>query len=116
MVKKRECYSCKKIIKNKDKQVELSTFKNGKNIQRVNWHFQCWYDYFNSKVMEKAKNQVQNVQQQAVKIFDSPMMQHLLQQVQGSEVAIKMLKTPLTDKGFKKVKKSKDAKSKTKNK
>jgi hypothetical protein len=37
------------------------------------------------------------MQEKAVQLFNSPILKPLLAQVQGSDLAIKMLKTPLTE-------------------
>jgi hypothetical protein len=102
MSEKRECKvceNCKRLIfLKKDHYVCVSTFNRATLPDaHVYFHFSCWVEYFNERVSRKATAGVQNIQAQAVKIFDSPMFRGLLGGVKGSEQAMNMLKMPLNE-------------------
>jgi len=78
----KECYHCKRMINLKrDKYVVLSTINIEKQPDEHNYyHFQCWINYFNSKVIETAKNNVMKMQEQ---VMNSPMIKSMLKGIQG---------------------------------
>jgi hypothetical protein len=93
------CINCDKFIDPKEKYVDLATY----NLEHVSddhqyFHFQCFIDYFNERVRKKAMASIKMMQEKAINIFESPLIKSLISQVQGSEVALKMLHTPLDDK------------------
>jgi len=49
------CYHCSKRIGEKDKKTTLITNVGNKNVEEIYFHFDCWKDYFNQKVREKAE-------------------------------------------------------------
>lgn len=59
MIGKISCSKCHKHINLKEKQIGLTSHINGKIIKQTNWHFFCWIDYYNKKVDEKAKENLQ---------------------------------------------------------
>lgn len=93
----RVCLHCGEKIKIKrDYHVQLST-KNRpiSPDDEVNFHFQCWVDYFNKKVEAKSKAQVQFMQERALNVFNNPNLKAILSQIEGTEMALNMLRTPL---------------------
>jgi len=53
---KKECYRCKLSIDlEKDKFVVLATFEEGKNREKIYFHFNCWRLHFDQKAREKAE-------------------------------------------------------------
>jgi len=91
------CLECSKFIDiHKDHYVQLST--HNREISPDDYaffHFSCWVDYFNKRVENKMKANVRFMQERALQLFDNPMIKSLLEQVQGSELALNMLKTPI---------------------
>lgn len=68
-MKTKKCYACKKDIDlDTEKYVVLGTYKGKKQMDENHFHFQCWIDYFNKKIMQRiqkgqemAMGMVQNV-------------------------------------------------------
>jgi len=91
------CLECSKFIDiKKDHYVQLSTYNREISPDdHAFFHFQCWVDYFNKRVENKMKANVRFMQERALQLFDNPMIKSLLEQVQGSEIALNMLKTPI---------------------
>lgn len=51
---KKKCYACKKFIDlEKDRYVLLGTYKEGKAMEENYYHFQCWIDFFNQKIIDR---------------------------------------------------------------
>lgn len=94
------CHTCKKGINLKiDHYVQLSTMNRKKSPDdHAFFHFQCFVDYINKKVEDKAREQVKMMQQKALQVFDHPIMRDLLSKVQGSDGVMTMLQTPLISK------------------
>jgi len=102
MVKKKEvgkiCLRCsKKIDTNKDHHVLIGTYHISPNnpTDEVYFHFLCFYEWFQEKVMSASKNQIQTMREQSMKILQSPMIQEILSRVQGSGQLMTMVQTPL---------------------
>jgi hypothetical protein len=93
------CMRCSKFINlKKDHYVLIATCNRKTSPDDYSYfHFQCFVDWFNMKVMNKMKAQIQFMQDKAVKLFESSPLAPLLAQVQGSDMAMKMLKLPLGD-------------------
>jgi hypothetical protein len=91
----KKCLNCKKEISENNNYTQILSFSNGKITENVYFHMSCWKDCFNQKVNEKMKNQVKFIQDQAVHLFDHPMIKGLLEQVKGSKMTLNMLKLPL---------------------
>ena len=74
------CYKCKKVIdRKKEKYVILSTIDlKTKFDEHSYYHFQCWIDYFNSKVIEKAKYNVEMMQK---RVMNNPMIKGLFEKI-----------------------------------
>ena len=91
------CFECGKFIDpTKDHYVQLNTINRSISPDEyTNFHFQCWVDYFNQRVENKMKAQVRFMQEKAISLFNSPMIKQALSQIQGSDIAMNMLKTPL---------------------
>lgn len=95
----RVCIECAKYINTKkDKYVQVSTFQNS-NIfkdEHVCFHFQCWIDYFNKRVELKARANVGMMQEQALKLFNNPMIKGIISQIKGGDMALNMASIPLS--------------------
>lgn len=95
------CYLCSakiNISKEKDHHVQVHTINRPtKCDDHTYWHFQCWTDYFNSRVEKRMKENIRNIQAKAVEVFNSPMLKGLLSQVQGSKMVLQMLEHPISD-------------------
>jgi hypothetical protein len=91
------CLECSEEIDlSFEKYVRLSTINNiNAPDEHAYFHFPCYVDYFNKRVENKMRVQVQRMQEQAVKIFDNPMIKNALSQIQGSDIALNMVKLPL---------------------
>lgn len=52
----KNCYACKQPINlDTDKYVVLGTYKGKKQMDENHFHFQCWIDYFNQKIMARIQ-------------------------------------------------------------
>jgi len=102
MIKKegeKTCTRCfKKINLKKDNFVLIGTYNRVAGKDQENFfHFVCFVDWYNQKVMEKARNSVQFMQQKAMQLFNNPVMKSMLSQIAGSEQVLGMLQTPLDE-------------------
>lgn len=91
------CLECGGFINPKlHKYVELSTF-NCQNIpdEHAFFHFNCWTYYFNKRVENRMKLNMQFMQDRVMSLMDTPLIKQVLSQVQGSDIALNMLKLPL---------------------
>jgi hypothetical protein len=101
MVKRKEdhkiCLHCSKYVDlKKDHHVQLHTLNRAISPDdHAYFHFQCWVDYFNKRVENKMKANVQFMQEKAMSLFNSPVIKQALSQIQGSEIALNMVKMPL---------------------
>ena len=104
MVSKKEvqnvCEFCnKEIFISKEPYVKLSTCNmRGMDDEHDYFHLQCWSKYFNSKVLEKAKVQLQIMQDRAMSILKTPMIASLLSNIQGTDQLFQIVETPLSPK------------------
>lgn len=107
MNKKREkknigkcCVACGNFIDTKlHHYIQISTYNRSHSPDdHVFFHFNCWVEYFNARVKKKAEIMVSFMQNKAIQVFDSPMIQSILQSVKGSDRLGNMLKIPLGDK------------------
>jgi len=94
---KSQCYYCGNPIFNSDKQIILITRKDGKNVEEVGFHFDCWVEYFNKAVTKKAKQNVAIVQKKVTSLVENPMIKSLLSNVKGTDNLFSMLQMPLTE-------------------
>jgi hypothetical protein len=79
-----------------EKYVQLSTINNiTAPDEHAYFHFPCYVDYFNKRVENKMRVQVQRMQEQAVKLFEHPIIKESLSKIRGSDMALNMLKLPL---------------------
>lgn len=115
MVKRKRCKQCGESIIPKDHQVILITKRDGKILEEVYFHINCWRDYFSISVTNKAKQTVAMMQKQAQGIFENPMIKNVLSQVQGTEQLLGMLNTPLDEKPTEEYILKNDLKEKIKN-
>jgi hypothetical protein len=92
------CFVCSKFIDTKkDHYVQLNTLNRSHfPDDYVNFHFQCFVDYFNKKVEDKMRRNIQFMQEKAMTLFNTPMIKHALAQIQGSDIALRMASIPLT--------------------
>ena len=95
------CDYCKQNILKKEKYVSLRTFDRKRCIEDKCWHFQCFIDWYNEKVYEKAKNSVKDMQRMALKLFKSPRIQEVIAGTIGGETLGRMLNTDLDGKNDK---------------
>lgn len=95
----KRCFNCHKpIILSKEKFVVISTYETEKySIEEAYFHFQCWANYFDQKVYEKARKSIKQIQERALSIFSTPKIQEMLQNIEGTEMAMNMLKMPLKE-------------------
>jgi hypothetical protein len=87
---------CRGAIYERDHQVILITKKDLKTTEEVYFHINCWKDYFNKSVINKAKENVSKIQKQVGGILNSPMIRNVLSQVQGTEQLIQLSENPMT--------------------
>ena len=93
----KHCMFCsKKINLKKDQFVLIGTYNRvQKPDDEQYFHFVCWVDYFNKCVLNKAKANVQKMQELAMGLFNNPMIKNILSQVQGSGNILSMLSLPI---------------------
>lgn len=91
------CLECSKIVNiKKDHCVQLNTLNRAVSPNEyTTFHFQCWVDYFNKRVENKMRANVQFMQEKAMSLFNSPVIKQALSQIQGSEIALNMVRMPL---------------------
>jgi len=92
------CCNCSELINlKKDHHVQVHTLNRYVNPDDHSYfHFQCWVDYFNSRVDQKVKS-MQNVQQEnPMAVADAQMIQTLLQSAVGSQILGKLFNAPVT--------------------
>jgi len=102
--KKFVCYNCGNQVLEKDTQMILTTCKNGKVIEEVYFHADCWIEYFNKCVTKKAKQNVAKVQKKVMGLMDNPIVKSMLANVKGTDNLMSMLQMPLTEVDIDKVK------------
>ena len=86
MKKEKLCMFCQKIIDlKKDKHVLLGTYNGTIILDESYFHFQCWVEYYNSKVTEKAKNVVKGATKKAV-----GMIKHMIPQNSSGDQVVDM--------------------------
>jgi len=95
--KKFVCYNCGNAVSEKDTQMILTTCKNGKVIEEVYFHADCWVEYFNKCVTKKAKENVAKVQKRVMGLMDNPIVKSMLANVKGTDNLMSMLQMPLTE-------------------
>ena len=95
--KKYLCYDCGEEVMEFDGQVILTTSRNGRIVDEITFHEDCWKDYFNKAVTKRAKQNVENVQKKVMGLMNNPIVKSLLSGVKGSDGVLGMLKTPLTE-------------------
>ncbi len=67
MKKEKICVFCQKIINlNKDKYVLLGTYDGSSVMNESHYHFQCFQEWYNSKVKEKAENTLKDASKKVV--------------------------------------------------
>ena len=97
----RICLNCQKPVSLlKDKYVLLGTYNRGGNFpdDEVYFHWNCWLDYFNKCVLNKARSTVQGMQQQAIQLFNAPFIQKVIKGTQIEETLSNMLNRDLNEK------------------
>jgi hypothetical protein len=98
----KHCAVCKKKISlNKNHFILVGTYnRETKPDDEVFFHFQCWVEYFNKRVNERARQNVMGIQEKALKILENPEIKSILSQIQGSDQLVGMLQTPLQKEHF----------------
>lgn len=93
------CSHCNKAINlNKDKYVLLSTYNHGKAVENVYMHFNCWLDYFNKCVLNKAKANVMKARDNMMQmISNNPVISSMIKNIDGGEQVMKMVNLPLKE-------------------
>lgn len=89
------CYYCLNPLSENDHQVILTTSKNGKVVEEVFFHFDCWKEYFNKAVLKKAQGNLKTIQEKAVGVFNNPMLAGLLSKIGGSDKLMEMVSKPI---------------------
>ena len=102
MIKKegtKHCSFClKQINLKKDKFVLVGAYNRvEKPNDEAYFHFQCWVDFFNQRVLQKTRANIQFMQQKAMALFNNPMIKSMLSQIGGSDQLFSMLSTPLQE-------------------
>ena len=95
------CLKCKGFIDPKTHYVLVGTY-NIKNRcdEEVYFHIDCWKQYFDDCVLRKVKKNVAVMQDKAMGLFNSPMIKDVLKNIDGSAMALNMLKMPLNTNSF----------------
>jgi hypothetical protein len=91
------CLECSKYIDlDHDHHVQLHTLNRSISPDdHAYFHFQCWVDYFNKRVENKMRANVSMMQEQALNLFNSPIIKDALSKINGSQIALNMVKMPL---------------------
>lgn len=96
---KKHCMFCSKEIDLDDKEQQYVLIGTYNRVQKPDdeqyFHFTCFCDWFNKKVLEKAQKNVKAMQEKAMGLFNNPMIKGVLSQIQGSGNVLSMLSTPL---------------------
>ena len=94
------CLNCSELIDlENDHHTQLHTINRPTQSDHCAYfHFNCWVDYFNTRVKNKANATIRSVREKAVGLFNSPMIKSALQGVAGGDVLSDMLNMPLQDK------------------
>ena len=97
----RNCLNCGQPVNlKKDKYVLLGTFNRGNGLpdEKLYFHFICWIDYFNKCVLNKSRATVQGMQQQAIQLFNAPMIQKFIGGTKIADALNGMLNRDLNEK------------------
>lgn len=91
------CLECSKFIDiKKQHYVQLSTYNRVTSPDdHAYFHFSCWVDYFNKRVDNKMRSNIQFMQEKALGLFNSPMIKEALSKISGSQIALNMASIPL---------------------
>lgn len=92
----KKCVHCNKDVNtSSDKFVTLRTFTGKVIIEDAYFHFKCWKDFYNGKVLEKSKNIVNNIRTMTQNLISEPNISELLNKVGGIDTLKNMLNTDL---------------------
>jgi len=70
MKKEKICSYCQKEIDlENEKHVLLGTYRGENILDESYFHFQCFQDWYNSKIIEKTKNTIQDASKKVMGIF-----------------------------------------------
>jgi len=97
----RNCLHCGQPVNlKKDKYVLLGTFNRGNGLpdENLHFHFICWIDYFNRCVLNKSRSTVQGMQQQAIQLFNAPLIQKVIKGTPIEGTLSNMLNRDLNEK------------------
>ena len=96
MITKRVCNHCEKLIDlEKDKYILLGTY-TGKDVDDESYyHFKCFVEWYNKKVLEKAKNNTSKIQEKMKELIANPQIAGILGNVGGIDKIKDMLNTNL---------------------
>lgn len=94
------CANCfKKIDLKKDKFVTINTWQGKSDVPKLiseyYFHFQCWKDYFNKCVTDKAKSGVENMQKKVMGLMNIPMIKDVMSRIKGSNELLQIVGTPI---------------------
>lgn len=93
-----KCHNCgKKVVKTEDKLVILATCNNEPRSldELCVFHFQCWIDYFNLRVQNKARAIVGEMQTHAQKIMEHPLINSILRGSASGREIESIIKNPV---------------------
>lgn len=82
---------CKKYINlSEDKFTLLATCnrEKKKKDELVYFHFNCFIEYHEKKTMEKAKNIVNEMQVNTLKVLDNPQIKKVMEKISGTQALI----------------------------
>lgn len=95
----KNCEYCNNSIKiNKDKFVLLGTYTGEDTEEESYFHFDCFVEWYNKRVLEKAKTQVRGFQQKAHALFSKLAGSGVLSNIAGMDNLQRMLSTDLGEK------------------
>jgi hypothetical protein len=105
MVKKKDmiCYVCKDVVAHNEHYVQLSTYNRKIESKALPddhnyFHMRCFKEFFDKRVNDRAREQVQFMQQKALEVMKNPLIANVINNFKGAEALKDMLNTDLTKK------------------
>lgn len=98
--KRKKCFVCKEFVDlKKDHYVLIGTYNRSVHKDQEDYfHFNCFCEWFNKRVIEKSEQQLQFMQEKVLTLINNPLIKSLLKQVQGSDALISVASTNLKKK------------------
>lgn len=77
-----ECDVCGKDINlKKDKYVLIGTYNNSKPDKECFYHWECFKQWFQERVSERSKKQMEFMQKKAIEVLNNPMIKGMMSNV-----------------------------------